>query len=227
MENTKQLILDTLKEKTNVKDKVFNNTWATFRTLRSALKELSTEYNEEYKDEGVEYFESRNKTRYETEMRVASDLLIFQMHTSVFEFDRAHTIWNTSYVQDNRLNSFVGVINIYNFINDSFKYNRSEDLGYLIGRIFINKDLHYFVEGKRQLAFLYNDFANSIIDRNNLKNIINSSILYCLDFGLLVPPYDNVKVTTVGQMQEKLNSAQSIGKRLGFKFYADDDSPEL
>ena len=39
-------------------------------------------------------------------------------------------------------------------------------MGYCIGRIFINKENHYFVEGKRQLGFLYNDFMNSKMNKN-------------------------------------------------------------
>ena len=39
----------------------------------------------------------------------------------------------------NQLGTFCGIINIYNFLSDSFKYNRESDLGYLVGRIFINK----------------------------------------------------------------------------------------
>ena len=43
--------------------------------------------------------------------------------------------------------TYCGVINMYNFLSDSFKYNRENDLGYLIGRMFINKE-NTFVEGK-------------------------------------------------------------------------------
>ena len=59
-------------------------------------------------------------------------------------------IWTTKYVQKDELNSYSGIINIYNFLTDSFKYDRIDDLGYLVGRLFINRHSHYFVEGKRQ-----------------------------------------------------------------------------
>ena len=39
----------------------------------------------------------------------------------------------------------------------------SNDLGYLIGRIFINHENHFMVQGKRQLGFLYNDFINQLL----------------------------------------------------------------
>jgi len=120
--------------------------------------------------------------------------------------------------------SYCGVINIYNFLADSIRYERMEDIGYLVGRLFINKDNKYFVEGKRQLGYLYNNFAKSVIDKQKIKSIVESAILYCLDFDLLVPPYDTVKIVTVAEMSDKINNSKiQTGKRLGFKFYADDD----
>ena len=96
------------------------------------------------------------------------------------------------------------------------------DIGYLIARIFINKDKHYFVEGKRQLGFLYNDFVNSTINKEDISKILESAILFSLDFDLLVPEYENVNMISVLQMKENINQSKiQTAKRLGFKFNAD------
>ena len=145
------------------------------------------------------------------------------MHSNIFEFDREHGVWKSSYVKDNILNSYAGIINIYNFLTDSFKYNRLDDLGYLVARIFINRENHYFVEGKRQLGFLYNNFGEAVINKKAIQNVIESAILYTLDFDLLVPPYDDVKFASVSQMKDKINKSKvKTGKRIGFQFYSDD-----
>ena len=115
------------------------------------------------------------------------------------------------------------MINIYNFLTDSFKYNRIDDLGYLIGRLFINRDKHYFVEGKRQMGFLYNNFGQATISKDAIKKVLETSILYSLEFDLLVPPYDMVKIASVAQMNTKIESSKlQPGTRLGFKFNSDD-----
>ena len=81
------------------------------------------------------------------------------------------------------------------------------------------------VEGKRQFGFFYNNFGTDILTRENLRQIIDNSIKYALEFDLLVPPYDAVKVVTVGQLQQKMeNTRISTGKRLGFTFNSDDVS---
>jgi hypothetical protein len=229
MEETPDLrddILKTLKEKSVMKQKVYDNTLSALNLAKQTLFELSKDFNGqllnvdnrvslEYKDQG----------QFDAQLKIAGDLLIFSMHSNVFEFNRENSIWKIPYVQENKLNSYCGIISIYNFLSDSFKYLREEDLGYLVARIFINQENHFLVEGKRQFGFLYNNFGKDLITKEIIKQIIMNSIQYTLEFDLLVPPYDNVKIATVGQLNQKIVSARiQTGKRLGFSFNSDDVS---
>lgn len=222
----RELILKTLKEKSSMKQDVYANTLNAFTLLKNTAKELTNELTKEAKaiDKRV-VIEYREKGEFEFELRVAGDLLIFAMHTNIFEFDKSHQVWKSSYIKEDNSRTFCGMINIYNFLNDSFKYNRINDLGYVIGRVFVNKENHYFVEGKRQLGFLYNDFVHSVIDENAIKAVLESTILYCLSFDLFTPPFDAIKEISVLDMQSVSESMQiKTGKRLGFRFQADNDS---
>ena len=135
-----------------------------------------------------------------------------------------NNLWKTSYLKENPQRGYCGLINVYNFLNDSFKYNRLNDVGYLIGRLFINHENHYMVEGKRQLGFLYNDFINSTIDKDQFKSIVQSAILYALDFDLLMPNYDIVKEVSVNQVKQISDTLKMrTGKRLGFVFQNNND----
>lgn len=223
-QDPQKLIVDTLIEKSGMKQRVYENTLETFSIIKSSLHEMATSLNGNLKSNDKKIrLEYRDRGKFEAEIRVAGDILIFSMHSNVFEFDRDHSIWKLPYVEENKLNSYCGVINIYNFLTDSFKYNRNEDLGYLIGRLFINRENHYFVEGKRQMGFLYNNFGQAIISKDDVKRIIETAMLYSLEFDLLVPPYDMVKIATVAQMNTKIESSKlQTGKRLGFKFNSDD-----
>ncbi len=225
---SKEIILQLLKEKASLKQDVYKNTLDMFDELKTVVKEIAHDLKP--LAHGIDkrlIVEFRDKSEFEFEMRVAGDVLIFHMHTNIFEFDTSHQMWKTSYVKETPSNSFCGMINIYNFLADSFKYNRANDLGYLVARIFLNKDDHYFVEGKRQLGFLYNDFSNAILTNVELKKIVESSIVYCLNFDLFTPPFEEMKVVTIAQAQEE-SSMMSLktGKRLGFKFQADTDITE-
>ncbi len=218
------LIVDTLKSRSVLKRQVYNNTLAAFVSMKKILKYLISNYRKQLSGEMKNALEFRDRGPFEAEIKVAGDLLIFTMHSNVFSFDRSHPIWKTSYLQKDDDAHFCGIINIYNFLADSFKYNRADDMGYLVGRIFINKDNHFFVEGKRQLGYLYTDFSNSVVDTKSLRDIIQSAILYCIHFDLMVPPFDAMVNVTVQQMQEKMSMSRiATGKRMGFRFYADDD----
>jgi hypothetical protein len=224
-ENKKDTILRKLGEKSTTKYQVYDNTLNTFERFRSIAAEMTRELSGHMKelDERIRV-EYRDKGRFEFHLKIAADLLIISMHTNIFEFSRDHPIHKTSYLKDDSSRSFCGVIHIYNFLADSFKYNRFNDVGYLIGRVFINRENHYFVEGKRQIGFLYNDFMNNVMDDQVIHNILESAILYAIDFDLLCPPYDTIKEASVQQMK-LLESAMSLktGKRLGFRFQADHD----
>ena len=194
----KELILETLKTKACMKQKVFRQTIEIFQNFKSETEKLASELKEEMDkvDKSV-LVDFIDKGDYEFHIKFGGDILVFYMHTNVFDFDKSHHIWNSSYVKDDELRAYCGMINIYNFLADSFKYNRLNDVGYLVARLFVNKDLHYFVEGKRQLGFLYNDFINEVINNEKIREIIESSILYSMDFDLLTPSYDTMKEVSV------------------------------
>jgi hypothetical protein len=219
----KSLILTTLRDKAIVKQRVQENISQTYTLLKEAISELTKEYNLSLTASKGSFQVNLNCGPTECELVYSTEMLIFNVQPYIFEFDKSHSIWTNSYVQDNPMNAFCGIINIYNFLSESYKNNRAEDLGYLIARIFVNRDMHYFVEGKRQLGFLYNDFASAKINKQELKNIAESAILYSLDFELLVPNYDDVSIVSVEQMRDKVSRSKiQTGKRLGFQFYPDD-----
>ena len=218
-------LLEAFVIKSTVKQKVYANTLQTFKILKKVLKSLEKEYIGMLKDQvshsAVPAFRERGP--FEVEFEIGGDLLIFSMHSNVFEFDNKSPVLKSDYVEDDPLRSYCGMINIYNFLADSFKYHRNKDLGYLVARIFINKDNHFFVEGKRQTEENVKSFAVDTISPGVIRQIVETAIRYCIEFDLLVPPYEAVKLATVEQMQEKIIHSRMItGKRLGFSFNSDD-----
>ena len=119
--------------------------------------------------------------------------------------------------------SYCGLINIYNFLSDSFKFNRNADEGYLIGRIFINRERRYFVEGKQQTSMRAAEFGKSEIGHDALIAILEEAIWFALNFDLLMPPYEDNKRVTVDQFNTKMDNSKFVtGKRLGYDFEVED-----
>lgn len=220
----KLTIVDTLKVKSVLKQRVFDNTGVAFMMVKDILKNLAKEVNGNLT--GVDpriRMEYTDRSTFDAQLKVAADMLLFSMHSNIFQFDREHPAWKTAYIQKNKYNAYSGIINIYNFLADSFKYSRLDDLGYLIARIFINHENQYFVEGKRQMGMLFTNYGNEEYSKEALQKIVYTAINYSLEFDLLVPPYDTVKIASVGQAESKIQHSRLItGKRLGFQFNSDD-----
>ena len=218
-------ILDTIIRKSTLKQRVFDNTFAAFNELKETLFEMASEMDDELDgklDRRVR-LEYRDRGKFEAQLQVANDILIFQMHTDVFEFGSDHLIWQNPYVRADRDNSYCGLINIYNFLSDSFKFNRNADEGYLIGRIFINRERRYFVEGKQQTSMRAMNFGKAEIDREALIGILEPAIWFALNFDLLMPPYEDNKRVTVDQFNTKMDNSKFVtGKRLGYDFDVED-----
>ena len=216
-------ILQGVQKKASFKQNIYRNVLDSFLLFKEILKEITEEFNEKYRNERTRIpFEFKDRSEFEAELKFGGDILIFMMHTNIFEFSRDHEVMKTGYVKEEPNRSYCGVIMIFNFLADSFRYNRENDIGYMIGRIFINRDLHYFIEGKREIGQLYNNFQSSVLEKKSARGIIESAIRYTVNFDLLTPPYESMKEVSVGDIQNTLNNMKIVtGKRLGFRFQGD------
>ena len=137
----KNEIIKLLTEKSAMKQDVYKNTTAVFDMMRDVCNdvanELKTEVEKVDKRVSLGFFDIN---QHAMQLKVAGDMLEFFMHTNVFEFEKTHPMFKTGYVKQNEYNSYCGMINVYNFLSDSFKFNRLSDVGYLIARIFINRE---------------------------------------------------------------------------------------
>jgi len=216
-------IVRVLRAKSGMKQDVHKRTVELFELLKTTLSAVAQDLAN-----GVKEHDDRLTVTYTDkgamacELKAAGDLIIFHMHTNVFKLDQSNSLWKSSYLEEDGMRGYFGLINVYNFLNDSFKFNRERDIGYLVARIFLNKEGHFFVQGKKQLGFLYNDLQGSVLDADKLKDVIQSVVQYVLEFDLLAPPYDQVSQVSVSEMNELNANVQVItGKRLGFRFQTD------
>jgi len=216
-------IIQTFIQKASLKQDVYTTTLKTFDQFKEVIRELYEDSKNTVANHPQKLrYEFEERGNYEIKFTFGGDILIFVMHTNVFEFPRDHIVMKTSYVKEDISRSYCGVINIYNFLADSFNFNRINDVGYMIGRIFVNKDSHYFIEGKRELGFLYSNFVDKIIDKASILKIVESAMLYTIKFDLLTPPFDQVKEVSVHDMINRLDNIKiRTGKRLGFRFQGD------
>lgn len=218
MTSAHQQILHTLAGKSSNKQAIYANTLRQFDRIKSTLSRLANDWNHEMqkRDPRVE-IEFKDKNKFECSLKFSGDTLSLVMHTNVFTFDAQHFIHQTQRVKNNKMRAYFGKILLYNFLSDSIKYNRMHDEGQLLARIFVDGENHFFVDGKQQFGFLYNDLDQQVLNEENIEKILTTAIQYCLNEDLMVPPYDQVSQVVLGQfLMENGGAGFKTAKRLGF-----------
>jgi hypothetical protein len=210
-------IIETVNGKCAHKAQVMTHVVRSFASMRNEAELVAKALKEDCAEHCDTSLGFKNISNSQFQMMVGEDALIFNLHDDVFEIDPAHPVRKTSYLKDDGMRAFCGMVSIYNFLRTSLDKNRPEDVGYLIGRVFINSEDHFFVEGKKRLGFLYNDFSSQRFHAEAMREVVMSSILHCLEFDLQTPPYESFAALNVMQMQAINGTSGSMPSRpLGF-----------
>ena len=226
MDAINQEVIDALLNKTTSKQFIVQNTLSHFEntklTLLQIAKQISAKLSEVENHVVVQY---KDNGKFETQIQFGGDLLIVNMHSNVFTFNENHPVQKLKYVQENEMRAYCGMIEIYNFLADSITYSRMNDVGYLMARIFINAENHFFSEGKGQFGFLYRDFEKQIFSQDIMSAMIQTAMLYSIQFDLWAPAISEVEeLTVLEKIQQNGMTAHKTAKRLGFSLHhADND----
>lgn len=213
-------IIKLLKEKASNKQLVYRLTQSVFSDFQKILKQKAARIHKivTSEDKNIEISYS-SKGKFEAQIKFSGETLLFHMHSNVFDFPASHSMHKTKYIKEDPLRSFCGVIHVYEFLSDSLKYNRVNDSGYLIARIFINKDKHFFVEGDNEVGFLFNNFINEEINIDQINKIIDVLMMYSLNFDLQTPNFNDVREVFIHQILDMSNNQKiRTSKRMGYKF---------
>jgi hypothetical protein len=211
-------IFDGLKQKSTAKQAIYRNTLAAFDCLRHVTQELVVELSRKLTplDSSV-IIEYRPVSEMEFHIRFSGDLLVFVMHSNIVTFPDEYGPMTTKYVEADFRRRFFGHIMAYNFMADSIKYQRLNDPGYLVGRLLVNIESHYFLEGVQQLELPDNDMSDNLVTNESMKLFVESAMIAAVNNDLIAPPLPEIKKISVKQKLE--NQQVSRGSKVGFSFY--------
>ncbi|WP_245328173.1 hypothetical protein [Hymenobacter aquaticus] len=210
-------IFEGLQQKSIAKQAIFRNTRAAFDTLRLVSQELVVELSRKITpvDSNV-LIEYRPVNDMEFHIKFSGDLLIFVMHSNIVTFPDDYGPMPSKYVEADFRRRFFGHIMAYNFMADSIKYQRMNDPGYLVGRLLINIENHYFLEGVQQLELPDNDMADNLVTPDMMRLFVESAMIAAVNNDLVAPPMQDIQKITVKQKVE--NQQVSRGSKVGFSF---------
>lgn len=209
-----------MSDRASIKQLIYRNSLAVFGEMKKLAAELANEVARRIvlvdKSVMVEFVDV---SEFEFRLKFSGDLLIFTMHSNIIAFPPEHVLSASPYIKEDYHRGFFSTIMCYNFMADSVKYNRLNDPGYLLGRILLNYEGHFYIEGVRQLNFLYPDIAQNIVSHDILMDFIQSNMLTAIQTDLLAPDFQAIQLTALGDMLA--NQMVFGGKKLGFQMSAD------
>jgi hypothetical protein len=214
-------IFEGLKQKSTAKQAIYRNTRAAFDCLRQVSQELVLELTRKVTavDASV-IIDYRSISDLEFHIRFSGDLLVFIMHSNIVTFPDDYGPMPTKYVEEDFRRRFFGHIMAYNFMADSIKYQRLNDPGYLVGRLLVNIENHYYLEGVQQLELPDNDMSDNPISEESMKLFVESAMIAAVNNDLIAPPLPEIQKISVKQKLE--NQQVSRSSKVGFSFYKED-----
>lgn len=223
MEDRLDDIINGLYQKSKTKNLIFHNAKATFDRMKEISQELANELTDRVtRLDGEIIIEYRNISDHEFHIKFSGDLLVFVLHSNIITFPDDYEIMRSEYIEEDFRRRFFGHIMAYNFMADTIKYNRLDDPGYLIGRMLVNIDNHYCIEGVKQLDLPLDEITN--IARNKisdkmLRTVVESAMVAAVNNDLMGQDVSDIERITLKQKLE--NTHLSKPRKLGFRISHD------
>lgn len=219
MEDKLDDIINGLHQKSKTKQAIYRHTMEAFDRLKEISQELVAELTERITKQDAEILiEYRNIGEHEFQIKFSGDLLVFVMHSNIITFPDDYEIMRSKYIEEDFRRRFFGHIMAYNFMADTIKYNRLNDPGYLVGRMLVNIEKHFCIEGVKQLDLPKDKITNieaNVVNDKNLRMIVESAMVASVNNDLMGQDVSDIERITLKQKLE--NSQLSKPRKLGFQ----------
>ncbi|TXK48643.1 hypothetical protein FVR03_08065 [Pontibacter qinzhouensis] len=208
-------IINGLEQKSITKQAIYRNTKQTFDRLKLISVDVVEELTERITRQNAEVvIEYKEISAHEFHIKFSGDLLVFVMHSNIITFPDDYEIMRNKYVDKDFRRRFFGHIMAYNFMADTLKYNRLDDPGYLIGRMLVNIENHFMIEGVKQMDLSYDHIAKNRITDKVLRIIVESAIIASINNDLMGQPVSDIEKITYKHKLENLHLSRT--SKVGF-----------
>jgi hypothetical protein len=212
-------ILSKLQTTSKLKYNLFDSSISLFGQLEEVCIEIASELQEKDKGEKAIPIKITKINDYEFIFRIGGDVLIFILQSNIVKLPEDTYMAKSKYLKSDPDLNYFGQILIYNFLSDTIDFGRLDDPGYLIGRILLNKENKFFLEGDRKIVFNFPELKDNLVSKEKMRSLVEQLILSALNNDLLAPAFHDLMVINYHQ---KLEHTSSMGnpQKIGFDFFA-------
>ena len=211
-------IINKIETTSQLKKNLFEQVTSFFTDLEKTCREVAIELQKESANNTIAVkIEKIND--YEFLFRVGGDVLVFILQSNIVRLSDDAYISKSKYLKDDVTLRYFGQVLVYNFLADTLTYGRLDDPGYLISRILINRENHFFLEGDRKIVFEFPELKDNPITKDKNRKLVENLVLSALNNDLLAPNFNDIMLISYHQ---KLEHTSSMGnpKKIGFDFFA-------
>ncbi len=215
-------VVDLLADKASLKQDVFKSTQVVFEKMKVITQRIAEELKSSSKINCQKVqVEFEDLSEFEFQLKIGSDIVVFLMKTNVFSLPTTHKDIKHKYFKADWKKTYFGQVMVYNFMADSVKFNRIDDVGYLIERIFINIEDHFLVESLKNIGFSFPNINHNIINEEVLEKLIEDALLVSIETDLVSTSFaDNFNLTI---QQRLVKRGKMAGSKLGFQMSTNRD----
>ncbi|MFM2376969.1 MAG: hypothetical protein RLZZ165_2066 [Bacteroidota bacterium] len=213
MEDKFEEIVATLSDKAALKQHIHRSTVRVFQMLKTIAADMEQKLSERVAGIGHSVqTEFTEEGEFEFQLKLGEDVLMFSMLPNILTLGEGHVLSKSAYIQEDPHRGFFGMITIYNFMADSVRYNRLNDAGYLLARMMVNGEDHYYIEGIRQLYFMHPDIGANVVNEANLRELVQSAILLAVEEDLQAPTFQDIQVVPLSlKLQDQMAGTEKVG----------------
>jgi hypothetical protein len=194
-------------------------TEALFLDLEKICTQLAEEINQANK-EGIPISIKVERTNaFEFIFRIGGDVLIFILQSNIVRLPDENYLSKSKYLKGDVSLRYFGQILIYNFLSDTIDFGRLDDPGYLIGRVLLNRENKFFLEGDRKIVFNFPELKENIVNPEKMRDFVEQLVVSALENDLLAPSFTDIMLITY---QQKIEHTSGLGnpQKIGFDFFA-------
>lgn len=212
-------IVSKLQTTSKLKYNLFESTEKLFGELEVICGELMQEIIETNKEEKPIPLKVEKVNDYEFIFRIGGDVLIFILQSNIVRLPDDTYLSKSKYLKKDLSLRYFGQILIYNFLSDTLTFGRLDDPGYLIGRILLNRENKFFLEGDRKIVFNFPELKENPLSKEKMRDLVEQLVVSVLENDLLAPAFQDIMLISYHQ---KLEHTSSMGnpQKIGFDLFA-------
>lgn len=212
-------ILNKLQYTSQQKLNLFQNTASVFEQLWECCRKIEQELSEASAKDASFSINLQKINDHEFHFRFGTDVLVFILQSNVVRLPDEAYLSKSKYLKSDKSLRFFGQILVYNFMSDTLIYGRLDDPGYLIGRMLLNKENKFFIEGDRKIVFEFPELKDNVVTPEKLSHFVSCLMESALENDLLAPDFKDIMVITY---EQKLDHTSAMGspQKIGFDFFA-------